>query len=58
MPNKIGVMVSRPVLIPGDGDVLCSVATQFGLDTTVTRPCSICGSADEPGWQPGFVIPL
>jgi hypothetical protein len=51
-------MRSRPVVIAGDGEIVKSVATVSGMDGLVTVPCPVCGELPEPGWLPGFVVPV
>jgi hypothetical protein len=53
-----GVLSTQPVVVPGDGELVSAVMTQLGGDAVVTRPCPECGESDDPGWVPGFVIPV
>lgn len=57
VPNHIGVMVMRPVLIAGEGEVIGAVCMQQGGEATIGRPCRDCATTDDPGWLPGFVGP-
>jgi hypothetical protein len=44
----------RPVVVPGDGQVMREVMPGM----MAGEPCPICGESDDPGWMPGFVLPV
>lgn len=56
--DEDGSMRSRTVILPGDGQVLRAVGTAGGYDSMVTVPCAACGDSEDPGWLPGFVVPV
>jgi hypothetical protein len=58
VPDEDDVSMTRPVIVPGDGDVVTAIRTQYGDDSMVASPCPVCGESDDPGWLPGFVIPV
>lgn len=49
-----GVTRLRNLVIPGDG----SVWKEKAPGGMVQEPCPVCGDSDDPGWLPGFVIPV
>jgi hypothetical protein len=49
-----GVQRHRPILLPGDGQVMREIMPGMMISQT----CSVCGSGEDDGWLPGFVIPV
>jgi len=53
-----GTMVSRPVIVPGDGEVIRTIMTLPIGETAVSEPCDLCGTTEDSGWTGGFIIPV
>jgi hypothetical protein len=49
---------TKTMVVPGDGTLTRMIFGASQGEVAITEECPVCSDSEEPGWTPGFVLPV